>query len=209
MADSASGTGWWNEIRRRVRDRDIERQILYSRVRQAGVRPYLERYLPGGLPALVPEFLKTLLGTVIAFWIIASLLSYFVHARPLYTLAAFGLFYSLQATYYKYRLAVNPDYQIPKCKCAGAAKDGTETVLKSGASAILGIPTSALGVVLYAALLLLVSAGLAGPAMLMAVLAMVASAYLAYVMVARIGGLCSTCINIAALNVLILWQFVR
>jgi hypothetical protein len=39
-----------------------------------------------------------------------------------------------------------------------------------------------------------------------AVAAVVASAYLGYLMVVRIGALCPTCVTIAGLNLLIVWQ---
>jgi hypothetical protein len=45
--------------------------------------------------------------------------------------------------------------------------------------------------------------------MALAILAVLGSLYLSYVMVVKITSLCGTCINVAALNVLILLQFVR
>jgi uncharacterized membrane protein len=162
-----------------------------------------------GIPALLPEYLKTLLGSVLGFWIITALQSYFFHAEPLYTLAAFGLFYSLQSTYHKHRLSVDPSYKIPKCGCAGAGKDGSEVVLRSKESAILEVPNAALGAMLYAVLVLLVYGHHVGAAMVTAILAVSVSAYLGYVMVVRVAALCSNCINIAALNLLILWQLLR
>jgi uncharacterized membrane protein len=209
MVDLAGRSSWWNDIARQVGERDIERQLLYNRVRKVSIGSYLARHVPGGIPALLPEFLKTLLGTLLAFLIITSLLSYFFHAQPVYTLAAFGLLYSLQATYYKYKLSVDPGYKIPHCKCAGAGKDSTEIVLRSRESAFLRIPNSAFGALLYAALVPLVYTDYVGAAILLAILALLASTYLAYVMVVRIGGLCSNCINVFTVNVLILWQLLR
>jgi hypothetical protein len=49
-------------------------------------------------------------------------------------------------------------------------------------------------------------AGYAGIAFFVSAAAVLVSGYLAYVMITRVKGLCSTCINIAALNCLILWQ---
>jgi uncharacterized membrane protein len=43
----------------------------------------------------------------------------------------------------------------------------------------------------------------------LAILAVLASAYLSYAMVVKIGGLCVNCISVAALNLLILWNLVR
>jgi uncharacterized membrane protein len=200
MPDTARHAGWLSAISRRVRERDIRRQILHNRLRS---------YVAGRLPALLPEFLKTMLGSLLGFWIITTLLAYIPHANPLYTLPAFGLLFSMQATYYKYRLSVDPGYKIPKCRCAGLRDDNTEMVLQSRQSAILRIPNSVLGVAVYIALLLSVYLGHTGTAMSLAVVAVLASAYLSYVMVVKIAGLCVNCINLAALNLLILWQFLR
>jgi uncharacterized membrane protein len=104
---------------------------------------------------------------------------------------------------------VDPGYKIPKCRCAGRGDDNTETVLKSRQSAILRIPNSVLGVAVYIAFLLSVYLGHTGTAMSLAVVAVLASAYLSYIMVVKIAGLCANCINVAALNVLILWQLWR
>jgi uncharacterized membrane protein len=194
-------------ISQRVRERDIRRKIQYNRVRKAAVRHnYLGSYVTNRIPVLLPEFLKMTLGSLIGFWIIAKLLAYLIHANPLYTLALFGLLYSMQATYYKYRLSVDPDYKIPKCRCAGRRNDNAETVLQSRESAILRIPNAVLGVVLYSALLLAVYLKHADTAMLAAIMAILVSVYLSYVMVVKIASLCVNCINVAALNVLILWH---
>ena len=197
MAQTAKSAEWLSATSRRVRDKDILRQILYRRLASEVARR---------LPVLLPEYLKLLMGSLLGFWVSAKLLAYFFHANPLYTLSVFGLVYSIQATYYKYRLSVDPDYKIPKCRCGGRQNENAEKVLLSTESAILRIPSSVLGVALYAALPLLVYAGRADMAMPLAIVAVLASAYLGYVMVVKIGGVCVNCINLAALNVLILWQ---
>ena len=200
MADTARQAGWLSAISRRVHEREIRRQILYDRT---------SRYVAGRVPVLLPDFLKMLMGSLLGFWVIVTLLAYIPHANPLYTLPGFGLLFSLQAAYYKYRLSVDPGYKIPKCRCAGRGDDNTETVLKSRQSAILRIPNSVLGVAVYIAFLLSVYLGHTGTAMSLAVVAVLASAYLSYIMVVKIAGLCANCINVAALNVLILWQLWR
>ena len=58
-------------------------------------------------------------------------------------------------------------------------------------------------------LLSAIHAGYLGTAQVVAAVGLLVSAYLASVMIAKLGALCSTCINIAALNVLIAWQLVR
>lgn len=187
-------------IARRARERELQRQIRYNRIRTV---------VRGRLPALLPEFLRMLLGSLLGFAILAELLRYFADVPPLYLLPVLGLVYSMQASFYKYKLAVDPTYKISTCGCAGAADDKTEVVLRSSESAILGIPNSVLGTALYAALLLLVYLQQDFAAMLPAIVAGVGSVYLSYVMVGRIASLCPICINVAALNVLILLQFAR
>lgn len=187
-------------IATRARERELQRQIRYNRVRKVVV---------GRLPAVLPEYVKMLFGSLLGFGIVAELLRSFTDVNPLYVLTLFGLLYSLQASFYKYKLAVDPTYEVPKCGCAGAANDKTEVVLRSSASSILGIPGSVLATVLYVVVLLLVYLQHDSAAMLPAILAVAGSIYLGYVMVVRLAGLCPSCVNIAALNVLILVQFVR
>ncbi len=181
----------------RAREREIRGRILHERIRQA---------LVSRLPAELPDFLQMLLGSLIGFWILAALLSYFADVKPLYIFAGLGLVYSLQLTYYKIKVSLDPTYTIPKCRCAGRANDKTELVLRSRESAILGTPNSVISTLLYAALFVVLSTGTHGVALALGVLAVVGSTYLSYVMVVRIASLCPTCVNIVALNALILWQ---
>ena len=162
----------------------------------------------GRLPVVLPEFLKMLLGSLLGFAILAGLLRYFTDINPLYVLLGLGLLYSTQASFYAYRLAVDPTYEVPKCGCASAANDKTEVVLRSSESSILGVPNSVLATALYVVLLILVYLDQDMAALLPAIVAVVGSIYLGYVMVVRLASLCPTCVNIAALNVLILVQLV-
>lgn len=186
-----------NTIARRARERELRRQIRYNNLRKAVV---------SRLPTALQEFLQTVGGALLGFLIVAELLSYFAGVNPLYTLSALGTLYSMQASYYKYKLSVDPAFTVPRCKCAGVANDKTEAVLRSSESAIFGLPNSALGSLLYPALFVLVYLGHEHLALPLGLLAVVGSAYLSYVMVVRLASLCSICVNIAALNVLILWQ---
>jgi uncharacterized membrane protein len=178
---------------------------LYNRVRKASVpHNYFGSRVADCIPVLLPEFIKMMIGSLLAFWIIGKLLEYIFHARPLYTFAVFGFIYSVQATYYKYRLAVDPGYKIPKCRCAGLRDDNTEEVLKSRESAILRVPNSVLGAVFYSTLLVVAYLKHTDTLRLVSFVGLVVSAYLSYVMVAKIRALCVNCINVASLNVLIL-----
>jgi uncharacterized membrane protein len=210
MSHNAGHSRWLSVISNNVREREIRRQILSGRIRKAiASGNYLGSYVKDRMPALLPEFLKMVAGSLLGFWIIVELLVHMTRANPLYTFAAFGLTYSLQATYYKYRLSVDPDYKVPKCRCAGRRNDNTEAVLQSKESAILRIPNSVFGAVLYSALLVLVYAKDTEATLALAIAAVLMSAYLSYVMVVRITSLCMNCINVAALNALILWQLLH
>ena len=200
MAETMGAAGWVSAIRDRAHSKEIRRQILSHRI----LREVTRR-----LPGLLPEYLKVLLGSLLGLWVIAALLAYTVNAVPLYTLAAFGLLYSAQAGYYTYKLSVDPDFKIPRCQCSGGRRDDAEKVLRSTQGTVLRIPSAALGIALYAALPLLVYTGHTGIALPVAIVAVLGSAYLGYVMVFRIGGLCVNCISVAAVNLLVLWLLWR
>jgi uncharacterized membrane protein len=206
MSDMASLAGWFSAISHRVREREIRRQILSNRVRKAVVSgKYRGSYVADRTSAPLREFLTALAGSLVGFWIITEFFVHTTRTNPLYTLAVFGLIYSSQVTFFKYRLSRDPSYRVPKCRCAGRRNDDTEIVLRSRESAILRIPKSLFGVVFYTLLLVLVYAKHADAALPLAIVAVLVSARLSYVMVMRISSLCGHCINIAALNVLILW----
>jgi uncharacterized membrane protein len=194
---------------RRARERDTERVLLYDRTRQATLATWLAARARSPFPALLPEYLKVLAGNILGFWLLAWPVVGIFDVPRLYTYAVLGLVFSLQASHHKYRLAQDPTYKVRRCNCGGARKDATEVVLQSSASTIAGIPTSLLGAAIYGALLALIHAGYMGTAQVIAAAGLVVSAYLAFIMIARLGALCSTCINIAALNVLIVWQLAR
>ena len=198
--------GWWSEIRRRARERDVERLVWYNGTRKATLAAWMRARASGRFPELLPEYIKVLLGAMLGFWLIALALSYFFGAQKVYTYAVLAIVFSLQASYYKRQLAKNPDFKVRRCNCGGARKDSTEQVLKSSASTIMGIPNSTLAALLYGLLLVMIYTGHARIALFASAIAVLVSGYLAYVMITRVRGLCSTCINIAALNCLILWQ---
>ncbi len=198
-------------ISQRVREREILRQLRHNGTRKAAIRggTAVRDFAARRTPPLAREFLTTLLGAMLGFLLIAELLAHLAGLSQAYTYSAFGLLYSLQATYYRHRLAADPEFKIPSCGCAGRRRvDGTESVLRSRHSAILGLPNSVFASAFFLAVPVLVATAHARMALPLAVAAVAACAYLSYVMLARIRNLCATCINIAALTVLILWQLV-
>lgn len=205
--DKTGISQWRGTISRRVNEREIRRQTMYNSLSKAARHNTIGTYIGNHVPAIVSDYFGMLAGSLLAFWIVGFLLSY-VHANRLYTYPVLGLLYSLQTTYYKYRLSVDPDYKIPACKCAGRRSEGTEKVLKSREGAIVGIPNSVLAVAFYSAFLVLTYLKHFDAVLYVAILAVVVSAYVSYVMVAKIGSLCVNCINISALNLLILFHLV-
>lgn len=199
-------TGWRNTITRRVQQREVRRQILYNRARKI-THKYLARLVPKHPTTLGGEFLRMWLGSLAAFWIIARLLAYLPHTNPEIVLLLFGLLFSMQASYYKFKLSRDPNYKIPKCgACSGRKDDNTETVLRSSDSALLGIPNSWFGVGFYVALLVIAFMRYPTAAIYLAGAGIAASAFLSYVMIAKIKALCALCVNTAALNLLIFLQ---
>lgn len=187
-------------LSRRVREQELQRQIRYNRVRKA-VRNHA--------PAPLPDYLRMLFGSVVGLGIGTWLLQRFAGLEPRYVLPAIGFVYSAQAASYKLKLARDPDFKVPNCGCAGAANDRTEAVLLSKQSTILGVPNVVLGIGLYAAVVVLIDQHHVPAAATLAIVGLLASAYLAHVMIVRIGGLCSTCVNIAAVNVLLVAHLIH
>lgn len=184
-----------SSITNRIRER--ERLILRNRLRLA-IRLHL--------PVLLQDYVKMIFGTIVGFGIVTFLLQRYTDVDPLWVLGGVALMFSLRAGYYEVKLATDPDFRVPKCGCARAADDRTEIVLRSTYSRVLGVPNTAIGAALYIALLVAVQLAHHQAATVLAVAAVVGSAYLGYAMVARIGALCPTCVTIAGLNMLILWQ---
>ena len=208
MTDFKGHSGSWNVIARRVREREHRRQVVYNNLRKTA-RNRLQAFAAGRVPEIVLEFFKMMMGALLGFWLIGKLLAFLFHANSLYLFAVFGIAYSLQATYYKYRLARDPGFKIPRCKCAGRRNDSPEAVLRSQQSTILGVPNSVLSGLCCSAVVVLCFSRHPDGALLIAAAAAVFSGYLSFVMVARIGSLCVNCINVSALNLLILFNLLR
>jgi len=197
MAETLAPVGWMTAIRDRARDRTIRRQILSHRILSEVTRR---------MPSLLLDYLKVLTGGLLGLWVISILLAQIVNVVSLYTLATFGFLYSTQAAYYKYRLFMDPNFKVPKCQCRGSRSDDAEKVLRSREGAILRIPNTVMGIVLYTVLPFLVYTGRTEIALVMAIVAVIGSTYLGYVMVVRIRAICVTCISLAAVNLLVLLQ---
>jgi uncharacterized membrane protein len=195
-------------ISHRVQEREILRQFRFNNTRKVAMRSRIAAHnsLASRVPVLIREFAKALLGALVGFLIIAKLLAYLANVHEIYTFSVLGLFYSAQSTYYKYKLAADPGFKIPSCRCAGRSADGTESVLQSRHSAIAGIPNSVFAAAFFCAVLILTAVEQPRMALPLAAAAVAVSIYMSYVMLVRIRSLCAICVNITALGALILWQ---
>lgn len=208
MSDTIQGTSWWGDIMRRARARDVERVLLYDRSRRRALQAWLATQASPSA-ALFAEYFKTLLGAVLGFWLLAWPATAWLDVSRGSVYAVLGLVFSLQVTHHKVRLARDPGYTVRRCNCGGSRADRTEVVLASHTADVGGVPVSLLGAALYAAVLLTMATGQPDAVRALAVLGLLASGYLGWVMVTRIGALCSTCINVAALNVLLVVHVLR
>ena len=182
-----------------ARETELRSLLLQQRLRNAARR----------LPPAFRDFARMLAAAVVGFGILSELLAWLTPIEPLPALAALALLFSAQATSYAVKLARDPDYEVPGCGCGTSVNDDSTAVLRSPQSRILGVPVSAYGALLYTALVAAVFADLRAATVVLALAAALASLYLGYVMVARLASVCTLCVNVAALNVLILLQLVR
>jgi len=211
MSDRTLSSRWRSTISHRVQEREVRRLVwhAHSRLALAGRGP-LAGDLAARIPTIWTDFAGMMLGALLAFWLAARLLSWAFGVDPLLVYLPLGLLFSAQSAYYKYRLTVDPNYKIPRCGCAKTPRSvDAEKVLASKEGELLPwIPNALIAVLIYALLLTLAWGGHLPAVGALAAAACLFGAYLAYAMLFRIGSLCSNCINIAALNVLVLARIV-
>lgn len=199
---------WIKAISADVQFKELHRQLRYNRVRKKAISSgiaaseHLRRYVP----AIFLDFFRMLFGAIMVFWLLITLLSHLTHFSQIYTLAVLGLIYSYQAQFYKYRLAKDPGFKIPRCGCARQVNESTESVLRSRQSSFLGIPLSVIGILFYLAIIMCLAVGCKDAIFTVSVFAVMLSVYLSCAMLFKIHYLCSNCINIAALNLILVWQ---
>jgi uncharacterized membrane protein len=182
-----------------ARETEIRTLLLQQRLANAARR----------LPQALRDYARMLLAAAVGYGLLVALLAWLTPVDPLYALAGVALLFSVQAASYHVRLARDPEFTIPPCGCGAGVKDDTAGVLRSRESTILGVPNALLGVVLYTALIAAVATGRDGAALGLALAAGLGSASLGYVMVVRLAAVCSLCVNVAALNLLLLLQLLR
>jgi uncharacterized membrane protein len=125
-----------------------------------------------------------------------------------------GLLVSLVATYYKYKVWVNPSYKSSYCNCSNASYKETKmkgilTVLdhKKG-SLLFNIPNSLFGIFYYASMLFIDIMELMDILLVkylvlfLMIVSCVGSCFLWYTMVFQIRSICILCMTIHAINLL-------
>ena len=182
-----------------AREAQLRSLVLQQRLRNAGRR----------VPQALRDYVQLLAAAAVGFGALTALLAWLTPVDPLLALAALALLFSAQATSHAVKLARDPDYEVPGCGCGASVNDDSTAVLRSPQSRIRGIPISAFAVLVYTGLVVAVVADLGAATVVLAVAAGLASVYLGYVMVARLASVCTLCLNVAALNLLILLQLVR
>lgn len=156
------------------------------------------------LPRALGDYARLFASGLVGFGLLTALVGWLTPAEPLHVLPALALLFSGQAASYTVRLARDPEFTVPGCGCGVDVSDDTATVLRSREGKLLGVPSAFLGVGLYAALLAAVAAGADAAVVALALVAAATSAYLGYAMVVRLASVCSLCVNVAALNLLLL-----
>ena len=161
------------------------------------------RHLRERLPALVADYLNMLIGALLGLWLFAWLAERYLGAPAPYVLSAFGMLYALQAAWYGARLTADPAFKVPKCGCAGGAKDNPDAVLRSAHGRVGGVPNAVLAVGFYVGFALLTRLELHPVALCAAGVSVLVGAWLGYVMVTRIRALCANCVSMFAVNILL------
>ncbi len=179
-----------------AREAEIRSLLLQQRLRNVARR----------LPLALRDYVRMLAAAAVGYGLLTALVAWLTPVEPVYALASVTLLFSGQAASYHVRLARDPDFVIPACGCGAGAKDDTAVVLRSRESTIIGVPNAFLGALLYSALLVAAATGRDEAVVALALVAGLTSAWLGYAMVVRLASVCSLCVNVAALNLLLLVQ---
>jgi len=218
----------------RIKQRSINHQITNNNIKKTIFHPdgpisVVSRWTS----PIVKDFLGMLTGSICVMYALAWLINYLTSDRDcvidgiqywtsncvkngidymkfyngintIHVYVGLGILYSLQATFYKYKMLKDPEYVPPKCKCGNKPTINTKTVLESDESSLFfGIPNSIFGIGLYPLIGYLTYLQFESAVIGMLVIAATISFYLAYKMIYDIGSLCSLCINVYAVNVLL------
>jgi hypothetical protein len=205
-ATRGNSAGWSRRIAKRVRERDVRRQLLYNNARKNLSGAF---FLGGRISELMPEiaaeYVKATLAAMAAFWLIAWGLHWAFDVDAIVCYALFGMIYTLRSSYYSHRLRRDPNFKIPRCACAKRSHhENSEQVLTTTTGIIRWMPVSVPAALFYALLLTPWTRHYPTALPVVAATACLVTLRLGYLMVFRIRSLCSNCISLGALNWLIL-----
>jgi hypothetical protein len=205
-ATMGNSVAWSRRIAKRVRERDVRRQLLYHNARKS-----LSSVFSRGdrisklMPEIAAEYVKAMLAAMAAFWLIDRGLHSAFGVDAIMCYALFGVVYTLQSSYYSYRLRRDPNFKIPRCACAKHSRhENSEQVLTTATGLIRSMPVSLPAALFYVLLLTPWTRHYPTALPIVAVTACLVTLRLGYLMVFRIRSLCSNCISVGALNWLIL-----
>ena len=133
----------------------------------------------------------------------------------IYSYCAVGAYCAIQATYFKWRMSVDPSYK-PDCNCAsddsGQLLNGVLTVLEHKKGTLLfNVPNSVFGILYYLFMIVLFAVNISYGIefiSLLNIISVVGSTYLWFVMVTEVKSICILCTTIHVVNFLTaVWLF--
>ncbi len=203
---TGNNAAWSRRIDKRVRERDVRRRLLYNNAR----KNLSSAFSLGGriselMPEIPTEYVKATLAAVAAFWLIVRGLHWAFGVDAIVCYALFGMIYTLQSSYYSYRLLRDPNFRIPRCACAKRSlHENSEQVLTTTTGLIRWMPVTLPAALFYGLLLTPWTRHYPTTLPVVAATVCLLTLRLGYLMVFRIRSLCSNCISLGALNWLIL-----
>lgn len=133
---------------------------------------------------------------------------YFLDVNPLYLLFVIGVLCSTIATYYKIRMALNPDFK-PNCNCydnqsfMAETMNGVLTVLEhKRAKLLFNIPNSVYGIVFYGFMIVALYWDWRLMIKYLNIFSVIGSCVLWYIMITEVKNICALCTTIHAVNFL-------
>lgn len=168
---------------------------------------------PNSEASLIVKSLKFFTITIVVVWTLSYIFESLFYVDKLYFTFLVGFLCSAQATYYKYKVWMDPNYRPIDCYCTeqkSITQDimmGILTVLdhKKG-SLLFNIPNSVYGILFYSILIFMKLSDQYGSLLITRILisfGSLGSLYLWYIMVFEVRSVCLLCATIYSVNFLI------
>lgn len=183
----------WNLAK--SKHRQSQMQMSRNKLHLQRLSSYLKSIF-GKLDPLLGQYLNMYLSGVFGLSTIMFFVGYL--CDPKYVMALLGLMFSLQLAYYKYKLAKDPDFKVPSCKCSTSSVVDMKKVIAYD----MPISLATVGIVRYTGVLFSLYMNWSVP--FFAFISALSAIPFAYIMIYKIKALCSLCINIHVIN-LLLW----